>query len=552
MSKHKSKLTNKKSRLRDFVPLVSTVSGNLQGAARDGSPAADGEAALAEAVNVQLQQRANTTGIEVAETVVVQTDTPSDSSTDSSSHSLPQTDASDTENTTETAADVKEHLETWLNDMAADTARQQAEIPKKGKKFRLQDALKFIRQNHFLIDEIPGQIDRSDVNAFLDRIARLSSGQLRHFTNELNSQQISLIYAAFTEPLYREEKQILKNMALYRASWYTFFVGWISWQHAFPNADMQATLSYVYKYLNNNETLSRPVFAADLLCDHCSLDLSDRVFMQQCVRLLEKELLIKPRFENVKAFFKHYAIQRRSQFAATLLSYFFLMLDWTWYVKEARLLFEHLPLMVPEIAAEILNRIIGRDDIPAKSRNFLFRRIDQVFVKDGLQHKVWQMLEPELKQRYLYWNIEDKITGHCLNNSLKRAFLLNYLHDILDVAGLNNDILALRFSTFVLIDDVNQPQKILYYDKNTMRSLLEKGLPETFLSSPPVAARLASDAVTNRSVKGIIELTLDSGNLKSSQMFMDMALDKLDTKSANGKPVLSNWVNDERLAPERT
>lgn len=73
-------------------------------------------------------------------------------------------------------------------------------------KLRLQDALQIVRRTHLLIEEIPAQIDRSSVNAFLDQLARLSTNQLANFTNQLNTQQVGLIYAAFSEPLYKEEK----------------------------------------------------------------------------------------------------------------------------------------------------------------------------------------------------------------------------------------------------------------------------------------------------------------------------------------------------------
>lgn len=413
-------------------------------------------------------------------------------------------------------------------------------------KIRLQDALQFIRQTHFLIDEIPGQISRREVNAFLDQIARLSTNQLPIFTNELSSKEISLIYAAFTEPLYKEEKQILRNMALFRSSYYTFIIGFTTWQHAFPNPDMQLTLSLVYKYLQSQHDLERPVFAKELLADHCSLDLSDRIFIQQCVRLLEKELLIKQKFANLTEFFQHYAIQNHSAFAATLLGYFFLMVDWTWYVKESRLLFIHLPLMLKEVAAEIISRMISLDQTASKSKNFLFRQLEQILTDNKFKQRIWPVIKPELRDSYQRWTIEDKISNHCLNNVLKRAFLLNYIEDILDVADLGPDILAIRFRNFLLIDDANQKDRILYYDNATIRELLAQELPETYLASPPLGVRLAKDALANQNLQGIIAIMLTDGELKDSQMLMNYAVERLiEVPNKSGTAVLKDWTKKQ-------
>lgn len=435
----------------------------------------------------------------------------------------------------------------WLAQLDAQQ-NEQTSIDVFNPKVRLQDALQFIRQTHYLIDEIPGQISRKEVNAFLDQIARLSTNQLPVFTNELSSKEISLIYAAFTEPLYREEKQILRDMALFRSSYYTFIIGFTTWQYAFPNADMQLTLNLVYKYLQSQKELERPVFAKELLADFCSLELSDRIFVQQTVRLLEKELLIKQNYTNLSDFFQHFAIQSKSAFAATLLGYFFLMVDWTWYVKESRLLFMHLPLMIREVAAEIINRMISIDQNASKSKNFLFRQLEQVLTKRQFKKHIWPLVKSELRDSYQRWTIEDKISNHCLNNVLKRAFLLNYIEDILDVANLSPDILAVRFRNFLLIDDANQKERILFYDNATIRELLAQELPETYLVSPPLGVRMAKDALANRNLKGIIAIALSDGELKLSQMLMNFAVQRpMHNKSQAGTAVLKDWTNNKPI-----
>lgn len=409
-------------------------------------------------------------------------------------------------------------------------------------KLRLQDALQIVRRTHLLIEEIPAQIDRSSVNAFLDQLARLSTNQLANFTNQLNTQQVGLIYAAFSEPLYKEEKQILRNMALYRASYYTFIIGFVIWQHAFPNSDMQLTLSLVYRYLQGRGE-ERPPFAQELLADKCSLELSDRIFVQQCVRLLEKELLIKQTCSNLTEFFRRYAIQSKGTFAATVLGYFFLMVDWTWYVKESRMLFLHLPLMVNEVAGEIVSRLINLDQSAAKSKNFLFRQLEQVLAQDDFNRRIKPLIQPAVWRQYQRWLVEDKISIHCLNNAVKRAFLFNYLDDVMDAADLNSEILALRFHDFLLIDDSKNTEQILYYDNTTVRNMLARDLPETYLATPPLGVRLASDALNNRNLKGIISLPLADGDLKVSQMLLDFALQRTAKKTQAGtKKVLQAWT----------
>lgn len=439
----------------------------------------------------------------------------------------------------------------WLEQIDAVDINAKTDTFSSDTKIRLQDALQFIRQTHYLIDEIPGQISRKEVNAFLDQIARLSTNQLPVFTNELSSKEISLIYAAFAEPLYREEKQILRDMALFRSSYYTFIIGFTTWQHAFPNADMQLTLNLVYKYLQSQKDLQRPVFARELLADFCSLELSDRIFVQQTVRLLEKELLIKHNYTNLNDFFQHFAIQNGSTFAATLLGYFFLMVDWTWYVKESRMLFTHLPLMIKEVAGEIVNRLISIDQTASKSKNFLFRQLEQILSKNQFKKRVWPLVKAELRNSYLRWTIEDKISNHCLNNVLKRAFLLNYIDDILDVANLNQDILAVRFRNFLLIDDANQQERMLYYDNNSIRELLEQELPETYLVSPPLGVRMAKDALANHNLQGIIAIALSDGELKISQMLMNFALQRsLPNQNVNGTSVLKAWTNNQPMSAQ--
>lgn len=448
----------------------------------------------------------------------------------------------------ETQSSSANFVKDWLEQIDASKENTSENSVNLDTKVRLQDALQFIRQTHYLIDEIPGQISRKEVNAFLDQIARLSTKELPVFTNELSSKEISLIYAAFTEPLYREEKQILRDMALFRSSYYTFIIGFTTWQHAFPNADMQLTLNLVYKYLQSQKDLERPVFAKELLADFCSLELSDRIFVQQCVRLLEKELLIKQSYSNLSDFFQHFAIQSRSAFAATLLGYFFLMVDWTWYVKESRLLFMHLPLMLKEVAAEIVSRMISIDQTASKSKNFLFRQLEQVLAKNQFKKRIWPLVKTELRDSYQRWTIEDKISNHCLNNVLKRAFLLNYIEDILDVANLSQDILAVRFRNFLLIDDANQKERILYYDNATIRDLLAKELPETYLVSPPLGVRMAKDALANHNLQGIIAIVLSDGELKISQMLMNFAVQRpIQTKSVNATAVLKDWTSNQPI-----
>ncbi len=119
----------------------------------------------------------------------------------------------------------------------------------------------------------------------------------------------------------------------------------------------------------------------------------------------------------------------------------------------------------------------------------------------------------------------------------------NYIY-IEDVAMINQDIMAIRFENFILLDDRRRGDSLMYYKDEAIKNLLTRGLEERDLVNTKFAESNAKTAISNKSYPDIVLLEILPPQLEYARKFMDRALGSY-RRNKQHKSIFNNWFKQD-------
>ena len=411
---------------------------------------------------------------------------------------------------------------------------------------KLKESVYRVREKHPFLMERPLTITDEDAYALLDKVTNVSRYRVSQLANELNSEEIKFIFHAI-ELLPKEDLDnlnALQQIAVIRASWSLYTIGWSTLQRNFPERRLQSTLELIYNSLVSDSSRAdvRPAYLYRLIGDLVNLGKSDSAIVSDVVRNLNQSYNLSPD-EGLETFISDYQILVESNFGGQILGDFFRKADLPILYLKKEILCQAMPHMHPAVASEVLSRVIADRDDLCEDKLYIYRQVADKFIHKQVNHPIWSYMSRELNRTYRRWYIHDRLNSHTQIYPAKSTFLETYTEDIEDLAMINQDIMAIRFENFILVDDRRRGDSIIYYHDDAVRDLLMRGLEEKDLANPKLAEIDASRAMQNLERSGVVLLNIIPPALEYSRRFMDHVLGN-SRKNKHRRNIFNNWFRD--------
>lgn len=404
-------------------------------------------------------------------------------------------------------------------------------------KFRRQ--LAGARIQHPYIMDRPLEITDQDARELIEKIRRVPLYHLPDISREINAEESKRLFHALLLINDSETYSAIQQLAMQRAGWALYTIGWSTLQRNFPNRRVQQTLELVYNTLVSDPSRAeiRPSYIRKAIGDLVNLGKSDEGLVIDVVRHLNQAYNVSPD-EGLESFLEDYDILLETPFGGAVMADFFRRADLPVLFRKKEILCRALPYMHPAVAAEVVTRIISSREQNEDEKLYIYKQIAEIFLHREASHPMWNYMSTDMQRSYKTWYIRDRLENQTAMYPGKREFLQTYIDDIEDVAMISSDIMAIRFDRFILIDDRRRGDSCLYYDNETVRKLLLQGLDEKDLANPNLGSRNAEDAVKKNMEQGVVRLGFAQGALPFSRRFMDRLLGHGGRHREN---ILRNW-----------
>ncbi len=405
---------------------------------------------------------------------------------------------------------------------------------------KFRQSLALARKQHPFIMDRPLQITDEEAYELIEKLRAVPLYQLRDASLDINAEESKRLFHALLLTNDRPTVQAIQQLAVQRAGWSLYTIGWSTLQRNFPHRRIQQTLELVYNTLESDPSRSevRPSYMRKAIGDIINLGKSDAGLVSDVVRHLNQAYNVAPD-EGLESFLDDYQILIETPFGGSVLGDFFRRADLPVLYRKKDILCDALPYMHPALAAEVVSRVIAsRDDIEG-DKKYIYKQVAEIFLHSQPNHPMWLYMSTDLQRAYKSWYIDDRLESQTAMYPGKREFLQTYSEDIEDVAMLSNDLMAIRFDDFILIDDRRRGDSCIYYDDETVKDLLLKGLDEKDLGNPGIPARDVKEAVNAERSRGVVRLSFTRGALTYSRRFMDRLLGHSDKRRREN--ILKNW-----------
>lgn len=405
---------------------------------------------------------------------------------------------------------------------------------------KFRQSLALARNQHPFIMERPLTITDEEANDLIKKIRQVPFYKIQELAQELNSEEIKRIFHALLLINDSATFRAIQQLAVQKASWSLYTVGWSTLQRNFPHRWVQQTLELVYNTLESDPARAgvRPSYMRRAIGDLINLGKSDSGFVSDVVRNLNQAYNISPD-EGLESFVEEYQLLIETPFGGAVLGDFFKKAELPVLFRKKDILCQSLPFMYPALAAEVVSRVIASRDPIEADKKYIYRQVAETFLHREAQHPMWPYMSADLQRAYNSWYINDRLDNQTMMYPGKREFLQTYIEDIEDVAMLTNDLMAIRFEHFILIDDRRRGDSCIYYDNETVRELLLKGLDEKDLGNPTLPARNIKEVVGSDRLQGVVRLSFAQGYLQFSRQFMDKLLGHQNQRHREN--ILRNW-----------
>ena len=409
---------------------------------------------------------------------------------------------------------------------------------------KLKQSVNRTRTKHPYLMERPLTISDEDGYLLIDKVRSVPSYRIDQIANELNSEEIKFVFHAIMllDDVDAQTFRSLQQIAVIRASWSLYTIGWSTLQRNFPQRKVQSTLELVHTTLISDTTRAnvRPSYSHRAIGDIVNLAKSNDGFVTDVVRNLNQSYNLSPE-EGLETFIAEYQILVDSPFGGETFGEFFRRADLSVLYKKKDILIQSLPYMHPAISSEVISRVISNRDPLEGDKLYIYKQVADIFLHKTNSSPMWKYMSRDLNRTYREWYVGDRVSIQTQSYPAKRDFLDTYTEYIDDVAMVNQDIMALRFENFILMDDRRRGDSLVYYTYDMVKDLILRGYEEKDLANPRFATTNARQALNNNDTDSVILLNVLPPELEYSRRFLDRTLGKSRRKQRN---IFNNWFKD--------
>lgn len=408
----------------------------------------------------------------------------------------------------------------------------------------LSKSLSLARKKHPYLMERPLYITDEDALGLIRKVKAVPNYRVTELANKLSSEEVKFIFHAILilDPADKNTYHALQQIAVTRASWSLYTIGWSSLQRYFPNRRIQRALELVYESLmaDPDRAHVRPSYLTRAIGDIISFSKSDSAFVNDIVRNLNQSYNLSPE-EGLETFIYEYLLLVKSNLGGACFGEFFRKADLSVLFEKADILTQALAYMHPGVASEIISRVIASRENIEGPKLYIYKKVADLFLHTNNQ-AMWQYMSKNLIRNYKSWYIAEKIEDQTAIYPAKHEFINTYSADIEDLAMLSPDIMALRFPGFIIFDDRKNGDSLMYYDDLTIKELLKRGLEEKDLAQTELATKDAKKALDEYALQGPTLLSVKAQDLEYSRRFMDKLLRRSNTRQ---KRIFDSWFKNK-------
>lgn len=377
------------------------------------------------------------------------------------------------------------------------------------------------------------------------KIIRMEQAQDRALRlNALTMDEQLSIYCLYAEALTSGERRIVDGLVIQYASWSLFDAGWSAFQIQFPNAALQRSLAWLWRYLVNagDRVGAKPLYYCDHLFETVNLNLSAADFLSQSLKLMMQEFAGQSDSHALDQYLYAKNLIPGSMFTAMLLDLWARGLSDDELYRHYRVMLPSWSVLPPTELAKLLQRILTSTNLMDTQRSeMLHALMDQMdrSVGDGSgggdgsgsgdgsggrnggrSRATADALPEAIREIWEAWRILDVIKYHYGARPTKREFILNFHAKIKSVERIDASTIAWDFGHFYLVDTLGNPDRSFVYPEKIYRNALES--TDTFgnLGDPNVSVRSIDLPDEQASSQSIIELYFVEPSLSKAKAYM--------------------------------
>jgi hypothetical protein len=386
-----------------------------------------------------------------------------------------------------------------------------------------------ISRNIAFPEEMSSAFDEGTAHEFLDDVIRCGTEEdLVNFIALLPRRRLNDLFgailvmsAAAGETVFLRLLEILRV----RITPSLAETGWAFYQHNYPNDRMSRVLStIVCEFAEKGSEMPYLQMVAQV----SDLPVIDENLPER----IAKRLIQKPG-EPLSDVLVKMTIMPDSPFAVTLLAYFFMNCPDEAIRDNADLFIHACRINGEQEQIGMIDRFYSVERLQPEWESInlamleLFgppRSRQQQKLASLLGHssdaRLWDHLDLGCIDRYRRWHMIYQLSQHIGENTRKKFFYAKYQNQILELSKWDEKTLVISFDGFFLADNVDDEDRIFYYDVNTYQMLNDGNHSGVFLNRPTGKVLTARQAQLAGDKNNIVCLQLDQVNLLYSRDFL--------------------------------
>lgn len=316
------------------------------------------------------------------------------------------------------------------------------------------------------------------VKHFLYEVRACAPKDLQSFADRLPAERLVYLFEAIATTLDENSLNRLFYLVRRRASWLLYGQAWSAVQKYFPDQYILQAFRLLGEELKK-QGLPRPAFwQEDVVEDVLEAPSEDFLFERLYQAFRDRKV------EELEALRQRYRYEEPSALWQALLGQYFIDCPPAEMAKAGPYLSQLLPVLHPYQAKAILERIAHSERLLTEQKQSLSSYILTALPILAPVHPFWETADPQLQRYFLQYAVRLCLEAHCGASSDKYAFYQPHFSRILDIARLSEEAIALRFPTFILVDNAKIPTSIYYFTNEAVERLLQEGLDQEVLTSP--------------------------------------------------------------------
>ena len=378
--------------------------------------------------------------------------------------------------------------------------------------------------------------------------SKMTAQSIRPYARRLSRNQRIGLMTCFEHTDNPEMRRLIAALICDRPSWLLATHAWQTAQRLFPDPLMFNVLHWMIGRLNPDHGKLPAAISRELVNliaisprpEDCLANLNDQLNKRIAVAEAADPEGATPKSNHVlDEFMERYRLNPKSELVTAVLGEFFWTCQPQWLEINQKLLFSVIHRLNPVRGGMLVGRIIQARGLPTQVRQVLLNRVASNFPVSGERHPIWRSVRPDLAQNFLRQYYSGIISRQCAVVLEKRDLLLGLVDNILDAMAITPEVMALRFDGFILLDNINYPERILYYTYPSARSLLMRGYDELDLANPPFPVSTLSELRRNSQPTEIVKLLFTPEELASTTRFLRQSLGH---PGDTGRPTVQGWL----------